>query len=114
MAIRIAEYSFIATRDQALGSQEHVTLKIPHFTVIYIKPSDKTPRYTSITYAFPDGQQLTWKEKNIFLSDLSKEEIIEKKLYAFIPFYVTRYEHELTTEKTTKRCWKTLLIFVIK
>ena len=111
MAIRIAEYTFIAARDRALGSQEHVTLNIPHFTVIYIKPSDKTPRYTNITYAFPDGQQVTWKEKNVFLSDLSKEEIIEKKLYAFIPFYAARYEYELTTENNYQKVLEDLAYF---
>ncbi len=37
------------------------------------------------------------------MPDLSKEEIIEKKLYAFIPFYVARYEHELTTEKNYQK-----------
>ncbi len=37
MAIRIAEYIFLAARDYATGTEGEVTLNIPHFTVIYIK-----------------------------------------------------------------------------
>ena len=62
MAIRIAEYTFLAARDIAEQSQGTVMLNIPHFTVIYIKPTAKTPRYTEITYVLPDGQKLTYRD----------------------------------------------------
>ena len=111
MAIRIAEYTFLAARDLALGDQGHVRLQIPRFTIIYIKPSTKTPRNTQITYSFPDGQEVTYKENNVFLSDLSREEIIEKKLYAYIPFYIARYEKELSTEKNYQKAVEDLEYF---
>ena len=111
MAIRIAEYTFIAARDTATGNQGEVTLNIPHFTVIYIKPSKDTPHDTKITYHFPDGQEVSCTEKNIFLSEITKEEIIEKKLYAYIPFYIARYEHELSTEKNYQKALEDLAYF---
>ena len=111
MAIRIAEYTFIFARDIAQGDQGHVRLKIPHYTGIYIKPTKETPRYTRITYAFPDGWEITCSERNVFLSDLSKEEIIEKKLYAYIPFYIARYEMELSTEKNYQKALEDLAFF---
>ena len=83
----------------------------PHFTVIYIKPTERTPRYTEITYVFPDGRVITYSEKNVFLSDLTKEEIIEKKLYAYIPFYIARYERELSTEKNYQKALEDLAFF---
>ncbi len=128
MAIRIAEYTFIFGRDYAQEQAERekvenkligqgypyqgrVTMHIPHFTVIYIKPTERTPRYTEITYAFPDGREITYSEKNVFLSDLTKEEIIEKKLYAYIPFYIARYERELSTEKNYQKALEDLAFF---
>ena len=111
MAIRIAEYTFLAARDTAQGDQSNVILNIPHFTVIYIKPTDNTPKSTKITYVFPNGQKVSVKENNIFLRDLTKEEIIEKKLYAYIPFYIARYENELRTEKDYQKAIKDLEFF---
>jgi hypothetical protein len=79
--------------------------------VIYIKPTKETPRYTRITYAFPDRWEITYSERIVFLSDLSKEEIIEKKLYAYIPFYIARYEMELSTEKNYQKALEDLAFF---
>ena len=45
------------------------------------------------------------------MSDLSKEEIIEKKLYAYIPFYIARYEMELSTEKNYQKALEDLAFF---
>ena len=111
MAIRIAEYTFIFARDNAEGDQGSVIMDIPHFTVIYIKPTVNTPRYTEITYRFPNRQMVKFSEKNVFLSDLSKEEIIEKKFYAYIPFYIARYERELSTEKNYQKALEDLAYF---
>ncbi len=111
MAIRIAEYTFIAARDMAESEQGRVVLNIPRFTIIYIKPTAVTPRSTEMIYRFPDGQMVTYSEKNVFLSDLSKEEIIEKKLYAYIPFYIARYEKELIREKDYEKAMEDLVYF---
>ena len=99
MALRIAEYTFLAARQYAKVTQEEVTLKIPHFTVLYIKNTPRTPRTTTVRYLFPNGEEVTCTEKNLFLSDYSKEEIIDKKLYSLIPFYIARYEKELSQMK---------------
>lgn len=111
MAIRIAEYIFLTARDRTSGEQGKVALNMPHFTVIYIKPTKGTPRKTEITYNFPDGQSVTYSENNVFLTDLTKEEIIEKKLYAYIPFYIARYEKELSTEKNYQKAVEDLAYF---
>ncbi len=99
MALRIAEYTFLAARQYAQGDQSQVTLNIPHFTVLYIKATNKTPRTTVIRYRFPNGKTVECTENNIFLSDYSLPDIFAKKLYALLPFYIARYERELRTEK---------------
>ncbi len=99
MAIRIAEYTFLAARNYAAWDKGRAILDMPHFTVIYIKSTPDTPRNTTITYRFPNGKIVDYTEENVFLSDFSREEIMEKKLYAYIPFYIARYEKQLSDQK---------------
>ena len=98
MAIRIAEYAFIVARQFAKWDIGHATIPIPRFSVIYVKKTDRTPKSTAITFTFPDGQEVTYETDNVLLEELSKEYIIKKKLFPYIPFYVARYETELTSK----------------
>ena len=98
MAIRIAEYAFIVARQFATWDIGHATIPMPRFSVIYVKRTDKTPRTTTITFTFPDGQTVDYKSDNVILEDFTKEKIVEKRLFPYIPFYIARYEKELATE----------------
>ncbi|MBO4337588.1 MAG: hypothetical protein J5842_05915 [Lachnospiraceae bacterium] len=111
MAIRLAEYTFLAARSNAVSTQQRVTLNLPSYTVIYIKRTEKTPLATNITYNFPNGQSVDYSTKNVFIDDLTKEEIIDKKLYVYIPFYVARSEKELSTEKNYQKAIEDLEYF---
>lgn len=98
MAIRIAEYAFIVARQFAIWDIGHATVPMPQFSVIYIKRTDKTPKTTTITFTFPDGQSIDYKSDNVILENLTKEYIVEKRLFPYIPFYIARYERELSSE----------------
>ena len=98
MAIRLAEYAFITARKNAKWDIGEAVLPLPHFAVIYIKCSSGTPRKTSITFTLPDGQSVVYRADNIFLDDFSKEYIVEKRLFPYIPFYIARYEGILSGE----------------
>ena len=108
MALRIAEYSFLAARQNAVWNQGHVVMSFPHYSVIYLKSSKRTPKTTTISYVFPDGQRVDHTENNIFLENITKEEIVEKKLFVYVPFYIIRYEKELTSEKDYEKVIKDL------
>ena len=77
IAIRIAEYAFIAARQSAEWDIGHVTIKMPRFAVIYVKKTDKTPLKTTITFIFPDGQTVEYESDNVILEGLTKEYIVE-------------------------------------
>lgn len=98
MAIRIAEYAFITARQFAVWDIGKVTIPMPRFAVIYVKRTAKTPKTTTITFTFPDGQSVDYKSDNVILEELTKEYIIEKKLFPYIPFYIARYEKGITSE----------------
>ena len=108
MALRMAEYSFLAARDTAVWDQGHADFRMPEFIVIYLKTTPNTPRRTSIFYHFPNGDVVEHSAENVFLNEITKEEIIEKKLFAYIPFYIIRYERELTSEKDYEKAIKDL------
>ena len=99
MAIRIAEYTFITARQSAIWDIGHAVIPMPAFSIIYIKRTDKTPPKTSITFAFPDGQTVDYESDNVILEQFTKENIVEKRLFPYIPFYVARYEKDISLEK---------------
>ncbi len=95
MAIRIAEYAFIVARQFAVWDIGHAVISMPRFSIIYVKKTDKTPKSTTITFTFPDGQRVDYKSANVILAEFTKEYIVEKRLFPYIPFYVARYEKEI-------------------
>jgi hypothetical protein len=40
--------------------------------------------------------------KDVILAELTKEYIVEKRLFPYIPFYIARYEKELTEGETER------------
>jgi hypothetical protein len=111
MALRIAEYTFLVARDNAEYDIGRATIVFPRFAVIYIKRSGKTPKKTTITFRAPDGQELIYEAENVILNDFSKEYIVEKRLFPYIPFYIARYEagiksgSEEAIEKAMEDLW---------
>ena len=98
MAIRIAEYAFIVARQFATWDIGHVTIPMPRFSVIYVKRTEKTPKTTKVTFTFPDGQIVNYESANVILEELTKEYIVERRLYPYIPFYIARYEKDIVSE----------------
>lgn len=95
MAVRVAEYAFLAARQSATWDISHAVIPMPRFSVIYIKRTAKTPKTTRITFMFPDGQDVEYESPNVILGELTKEYIMEKRLFPYIPFYIARYEKEI-------------------
>ena len=98
MALRIAEYTFLTARQDAIIENGKLTINMPLYSVIYIRSNSETPKKTEITFNFPNGETVRYDADNILLSNFTKEEIIEKKLYVLIPFYVLRYESIIKDE----------------
>lgn len=111
MAIRIAEYAFIVARQFASWDIGHATIPMPRFSVIYVKRTEKTPKTTAVTFTFPDGQAVNYESANVILEEFTKEYIIEKRLFPYIPFYIARYEKEIASEKGIDNAVKDLEYF---
>ncbi len=111
MAIRIAKYAFIAARQFAVWDIGKAVIPMPRFTVIYIKRTEKTPKTTIITFVFPDGQCVDYKSDNVILEELTKEYIMEKKLFPYIPFYIARYEKDIVSNGNISKIIEELKYF---
>jgi hypothetical protein len=111
MAIRIAEYAFIVARQFATWDVGQATIPMPRFSIIYVKKTDRTPKKTTITFTFPDGQKVIYESENVILEEFTKEYIVEKRLFPYIPFYIARYEKELTVENNIENAVKDLEYF---
>ena len=111
MAIRIAEYTFIVARKFATWDIGYANIPMPQFSIVYVKRTNRTPKSTKITFTFPDGQTVNYESPNIILEDFTKEYIVEKKLFPYIPFYITRYEKELTSENNIEDAIRDLEYF---
>ena len=111
MAIRIAEYAFIVARQFATWDIGHATIPMPRFSVIYVKRTERTPKATKITFTFPDGQKVNYESTNVILEEFTKEYIIEKRLFPYIPFYIARYENEISSEGNIENVIEELTYF---
>ena len=111
MAIRIAEYAFIVARQFATWDIGHATIPMPRFSVIYVKRTERTPKTTKITFTFPDGQEVNYESTNVILEEFTKEYIIEKKLFPYIPFYIARYEKDMISEGSIENAVRDLEYF---
>ena len=111
MAIRIAEYAFIAARQSATWDIGHATIPMPRFSILYIRKTESTPKTTTVTFTFPDGQAVDYESANVILEDLTKEYIVEKRLFPYIPFYIARHEKELISGNRTEAAAADLTYF---
>lgn len=111
MAIRMAEYAFIVARQFASWDIGHVDIPMPQFAVIYVKRTDMTPKTTTITFKFPDGQTVNYNSDNVILEDLTKEYIVKKRLFPYIPFYIARYEKDISSERAVDNAEEDLIYF---
>lgn len=111
MAIRIAEYVFIVARQFATWDIGHATIPMPRFSVIYVKRTERTSKTTKITFTFPDGQEVNYESPNVILEEFTKEYIVEKKLFPYIPFYIARYEKDMISEGSIENAVRDLEYF---
>ena len=111
MAIRIAEYAFIVARQFATWDIGHATIPMPRFSIIYVKRTEKTPKSTTITFTFPDGQKVNYESANVILEEFTKEYIVKNRLFPYIPFYIARYEKDIMSAGDIEAAVKDLEYF---
>ncbi|MDE5778198.1 MAG: hypothetical protein K2I10_06840 [Lachnospiraceae bacterium] len=52
-----------------------------------------------------------YKSANVILEEFTKEYIVEKRLFPYIPFYIARYEKDIASENSIEDAVKDLEYF---
>lgn len=92
MAIRMFEYDFAIALEDARKQTAPYRIKFPLSGAIYLRHKSTTPDELSLTVEFPDKQEVTYRVPVIKVQKYSLEEIFNKHLWLFIPYYIMRFE----------------------
>ena len=93
MALRMFEYDFqIALEKQ----QEPGRIHFPFAGVVYLRGPAKKQRDLSLEVVFPDGQSVIYQPKQLNVGSYDLKSIFEKKLLVLLPYYILRYEKQIT------------------
>lgn len=66
----------------------------PCSCVLYLRQGGKRKKEEIVSVRFSDGKKIDYKVPVRNIHSYSKEELFEKKLYVFLPFYLMRYQSE--------------------
>ena len=93
LLVRIFEYAIKTGVDQEQFLKgKTLTISIPRLAVISLRSTRNTPDEMEILLS-SEGGQLTIPVHVLKLSDYSKDEIFNKKLYLLLPFFLFQYEN---------------------
>ena len=104
MAIRMVEYDFHIALEHAERDGHRYVMKFPKSCVLYIRYGKNIPDYLEVDVIFPDRSTHTYRIPTLKITDYGREEILNKNLLFFLPYYILRYENALNRiEKSPKR-----------
>lgn len=95
MVLRMIEYDFAIALEDAFLNGKPYEMTFPESCILYIRKGNETKRNLRIRVNLPDGQHFFYNAKAINLQNYSCDDIFEKKLLFFLPYYIMRYEDAL-------------------
>lgn len=95
MAIRMIEYDFLIALKHAEKTGYEYTMDYPQSCVLYLRYTDRTPDFLVVHMKLPDGTVADYRTPIIKVNQYDFEEIFQKELYFFLPYYIMRYESVL-------------------
>ena len=89
MVVRMIEYDFTIAVDNA--DLDESVIKMPESCVLHLDTSDIDDEL-KIRIVFADGAEYPYKTKVVKVQNYTKDEIFEKNLLMFLPYYIIRYQ----------------------
>jgi hypothetical protein len=84
--------------DEKEIKDDFITLKFPHTAMIALRHTEKTPDSMTIRVEVP-GDYAEYKVPVVKIQNYSLEEMFEKKLFFYLPFYIFNYEDDVKLKK---------------
>lgn len=110
MVIRMFEYDVAIAMENAISTDRGMEIKFPESCVVYIRSHRTVPKSHELTVCFSDGQKILYHVPVIKVSDYSIDDLFKKKLLAFIPYYILRYESFLKSNSMDVKKTENLLL----
>ena len=93
------EYDFSIGLETMEKEEGKYRMYLPHSSILYLRGNKKTEKLT-IEVVAPEGETWEYKVPAVYVGHYTKEEILEKRLFFLLPFYIMRYEKaDLEKEK---------------
>lgn len=96
MALRMLEYDFLLGIAEARRTAGTYYVQLPKSCVIYLRHDRKLPDHESAYLILQDGQIVKYRIPTVKVQEYSADEIFEKGLYGYLPFYLLRYEKDFS------------------
>lgn len=96
MVVRMIEYDFSIALEQALTEGPPYRMEFPASCVLFLRHTSSTPDVLRIEVALPDGGSFEYRTKVVKAQLVSRDEIFRKRLLVLLPYYLIRYENELS------------------
>ena len=102
MEIRMLRYDFSIAWKRAIWREGYCEVNFPKSCVLYLRSKATTPDELKVKLILQDGQTVIYTSPIIKVKEYDKNEIFQKKLLLFLPFYIMRYEDAIKQEKKTE------------
>lgn len=91
MVLRMIEYDFAISLEDAKMENGIYRMYFPHSCVIYLRGKGRKDNLT-MEIIMPDGQTLKYSLPAVYVEKYTRDAIFQKKLFLLLPFYIVRYE----------------------
>jgi hypothetical protein len=89
------EYDFHIALQNIEKTDGKYTMEFPHSAVIFIRKADNIPDNMTVNVRFADGQTVKYGVPAVKINTYTKEEIFDKNLLFFLPYYIMRFEKDM-------------------
>ncbi|MBQ9512673.1 MAG: hypothetical protein IJR58_05730 [Lachnospiraceae bacterium] len=102
MALRMIQYDFAIAAGKAEKTGNMYRIRFPESCVVYLRNNKNRPDKHRVLVEFPNGKIITYESRIINVQDYTSDEIFEKNLLLFLPYYIMRYQKEFAKIEESK------------
>ena len=95
--IRMIEYDFLIALSNAEKKDSELVLNFPDSAVLYLRHNKNTPDFLTVRMLLQDGSTTSYSIPVVKVQNYSKNEIFDKQLLFFIPYYILKFEDKIET-----------------
>ena len=94
MIIRMIEYDFSISLESLRLEDGKYRMYFPNSCILFLR-GNSDRKMLGVEMVMPDGSTTKYKVPAIYVGHYTKDEILQKKLFFLLPFYIMRYEKKV-------------------